>query len=52
MKVTGGHTYSGQGDPWPPALSDSPDNSKLRDNYHTALRPSGGEVVKVSGVGG
>ena len=31
MKVTGGHTYSGHGDPWPPALSDSPDNSKLRD---------------------
>lgn len=31
MKVTGGHTYSGQGDPWPPAFSDSPVNSKLRD---------------------
>ena len=31
MKVTGGHAYSGQGDPCPPALSDSPVNSKLRD---------------------
>ena len=31
VKVTRGHTYSGQGDPCPPALSDSPVNSKLRD---------------------